>query len=411
MPRPRIVDPQPFDRPQLKVLYQERLADYEEQLLQLYRRVRTLLEEQGFTPTIKHRVKRFNAYADKLGKLHNRRDDESQAITDLFGLRIICPFLEDIERIEGLITSHFDVLEIVRKGSQNSFREFGYDSLHLIIQLDTRELGALLPGVEATCEIQLRTILQDAWAEVEHELIYKSDLTFPNQSIRRKLASLNATLTLSDLIFQEIRDFQKGLRQRGNQRRESVHAGLPASDQIRIEAPVTPEAPLTTPAFSAPAMGSDLEKLMLEALDIHSRRDFSSAVLLYNRLITMKLDPQLRALIYNHRGMALFALGEYRQALHDFTRATRFAPDYIRSYTNRGLCNRVLHRYQQSLADYDAALRLDPACGDSLFGRAQTYYALRLYTQALEDCERVLQNDPGRRPAQELRQAIRREIF
>jgi putative GTP pyrophosphokinase len=38
--------------------------------------------------------------------------------------------------------------------------------------------------------VQLRTILQDAWAEVEHELIYKSDIKLPNASIRRKLAAL-----------------------------------------------------------------------------------------------------------------------------------------------------------------------------------------------------------------------------
>ena len=60
--------------------------------------------------------------------------------------------------------------------------------------------------------------MQDAWAEVEHELVYKSDITLPNQSIRRKLASLNATLTLSDLIFQEIRDYQKEIRRHGRNR-------------------------------------------------------------------------------------------------------------------------------------------------------------------------------------------------
>lgn len=399
------------DRSRLKALYQQRLADDEEHLLQLYRLVRGLLEQQGFTPTIKHRIKRFEAFYDKLRKLQARASGEGHLITDLFGMRIICPFLEDIERVERIITSHFDVIEIVRKGHQNSFREFGYDSLHLIVQLDATDLGEMLPGVAPTCEIQLRTILQDAWAEVEHELIYKSDLAFPNQSIRRKLASLNATLTLSDLIFQEIRDFQKGLRQRGHQRRASFHAGLPEADRIRIEDPgELPDAPALQPV-SAPAFGSDLEKLMLEALDAHSRREFKYAIPLYNRLISMKLEPQLRALVYNHRGMAYFALGDYRQALHDFSQATRYAPDYARSFTNRGLCNRVLQRFQHSLADYESALRLDPACCDSLFGRSQTYFAMQLYSQALQDCEKALQIDPERRPAQELLQAIRREIF
>jgi putative GTP pyrophosphokinase len=122
-------------------------------------------------------------------------------INDFFGLRIVCPFLEDIETVSSLIASHFEILETERKANQHSFREFGYDSVHLAIPLTTQLTGRSMPGVRKVCEIQLRTTLQEAWAEVEHELVYKSDISLPNQSIRRKLASLNATLTLSDLIF------------------------------------------------------------------------------------------------------------------------------------------------------------------------------------------------------------------
>ena len=100
-----------------------------------------------------------------------------EQITDLFGLRVVCPFLEDIETVAKLVSERFKVVETVRKANQHSFREFGYDSLHLVIRMPGEtQLKAPLPGTATTCEIQLRTILQDAWAEVEHELVYKSDI-------------------------------------------------------------------------------------------------------------------------------------------------------------------------------------------------------------------------------------------
>jgi putative GTP pyrophosphokinase len=46
---------------------------------------------------------------------------DTAAITDLLGLRVICPFLEDLEIIENLIKSGFSVVELERKGSRHSW--------------------------------------------------------------------------------------------------------------------------------------------------------------------------------------------------------------------------------------------------------------------------------------------------
>ncbi|MEN8686853.1 MAG: (p)ppGpp synthetase, partial [Desulfuromonadales bacterium] len=208
------------ERSKAKALYEKQLPAHKAALQQLAQAIRMLLEQQGLTPAIKFRVKSFEAYFDKLRK-QNRANGSHRIVTinDFFGLRIVCPFLEDVETVSSLIVNNFDLLETESKASQHSFREFGYDSVHHTIRIATQQRGRLLPGVKRVCEIQLRTILQDAWAEVEHELVYKSDISLPNQSIRRKLASLNATLTLSDLIFQEIRDYQKEIRRHGRKRR------------------------------------------------------------------------------------------------------------------------------------------------------------------------------------------------
>jgi putative GTP pyrophosphokinase len=185
--------------------------------------VQNVLQDHGSFPTIKCRVKRFDAYFDKLIKMSRHyRESDIPPLTDFLALRIICPFLEDLEIIEDLIKTNFTVIELDRKGLRHSIREFGYDSVHFLIKIDPAARKHALPYMSDVCEVQLRTILQDAWAEVEHELIYKSDITLPIESIRRKLAAINATLTLSDLIFQEIRDYQKEIRERDRKRRQSL---------------------------------------------------------------------------------------------------------------------------------------------------------------------------------------------
>ncbi|PLX81020.1 MAG: hypothetical protein C0616_06035 [Desulfuromonas sp.] len=401
------------DRGELKSSYDALLPKHEAVLTTLYRQVRGLLENHGFTPTIKYRIKRFNPYYEKLKKVRRgEKGGESGTITDLLGLRIICPFLEDIDIVVDLLSRKFQVVESQRKGSQHSFREFAYDSVHLLIKLENPPEGDKLPYTADVCEFQLRTILQDAWAEVEHELVYKSDITLPNESIKRKLAALNANLTLSDLIFQELRDYQKQVRHSGQKRRASLDERLNQEEVITIShgggwqpAPANEVGPLPSP------LANDLERTMLDALKAHSHNEFETAVELYGDLLQMELDAPVRALVLNHRGMAHFSLGNYESALDDFSASTALDGVNPRSWCNRALANRVLRAYKQSIEDYNRALSLDPVNGEGLFGRAQTYCEMHLFTKALEDCELVLGQQPDYLPARQLMESIRRGVF
>ncbi len=390
------------DRNKSKALYEQQLPAYRAALQQLAQDMRLILEQHGLTPAIKSRVKSFEAYLDKLHKQDNAAAGRgSTTISDFFGLRIICPFLEDIETTSSLIAAHFQVLETERKANQHSFSEFGYDSLHLAIRMETPPPGRLMPGVRRVCEVQLRTILQDAWAEVEHELVYKSDISLPNQSIRRKLASLNATLTLSDLIFQEIRDYQKELRLHGRKRRATVEGDVHGEDLIAISHPITVKPPARMGPIPS-SMASHLEKTMLRALEAHSNHDLENAITLYDQLLGMSLDRKVRGLVYNHRGMAYFAQGHHRRALKDFSMAIGYDPESDRGYANRGLCYRVQKKYAKALEDFNQALKINPNLPDSYFGRAQTYYDMQRFDQAFEDCEKALGIHSGYQPARQL---------
>lgn len=410
-----IIKPEDLDRVRLKSIHDRLFPVYDGILRSLHQKVMSVLRDNGCFPTIKYRVKRFDAYFDKLVKItRHHRGSNTPVISDILGLRIVCPFLEDLEMIERLVKDHFLVVEMEHKGLRRSVGEFGYESVHFLIKIDPVARKKELPYTANVCEVQLRTILQDAWAEVEHELIYKSDINLPNESIRRKLASLNATLTLSDLIFQEIRDYQKEIRERNRQRRLSLETKLADAPDIHENLIVLQENDRqSVPGIDlGSVMGeTNLEKALLDALTAHSSGQLENAVEIYTSILRLKIKDSVRSLVYNHRGMAYFGLSDYLQAIRDFSRSIAYNPENVRCYNNRALTFRVLKRYDRSLEDYDRSIALNPCLVDGFWGRAQTLYEMKLYTQSLSDCEKALSIQNDFAPAQSLVKRLNKLIF
>ena len=401
------------DRAATKKLYAELRPNYELILYDIHQQLLQLAEEEGLSVTIKYRVKRFENYCEKLVRLNKLQGNDMLQITDLLGIRVVCPFLEEVEIVEQLITQKFEILEMEHKAEQHSFREFGYDSVHLLIKTQPLDCQERLPYSGDACEIQLRTILQEAWAEVEHELVYKSDIGIPNHSIRRKLASLNASLTLSDLIFQEIRDYQKEIRQRGLKCRqdvESMSCGYRNIDIAQIPDLEVLESDRAAPIPEHLA-SKKLEKLMFGALEAHSNNQFRKAINLYGAALKMKLDPAIRSLVYNHRGMALFALAEYQKGIEDFNKAIEYNGENYRAWTNQGLAYRVLGKFDQSLEAYDRVIKIDPQQYEGYWGRAQTCFEMKLLSRALSDCHKTIERKADFTPALELEKTLRRQLF
>ncbi len=147
-----------------------------------------------------------------------------QEITDLAGLRIITFFLDDLQTIETMIEDEFDILERSDKSElllQNE--RFGYQSIHYVVKLKGNRTALAeyerYKGMAA--EIQIRTILQHAWAEIEHDIQYRSTDTIP-LSVRRRFMSLAGVLEVADREFQAIQSEDARLRQTA---RESVQSG------------------------------------------------------------------------------------------------------------------------------------------------------------------------------------------
>ena len=132
-----------------------------------------------------------------------------EEITDLSGIRIILYYLDDVDRVANLIRREFRVDEphSVDKSQHLKENEFGYLSIHFVVQLsDARSLlTEWHEFAELKAEIQIRTVLQHAWAAISHVLQYKSKYYAPKQ-LRRKLFRLSGLLELADEEFMALRD-------------------------------------------------------------------------------------------------------------------------------------------------------------------------------------------------------------
>jgi len=144
-----------------------------------------------------------------LTKIQQKQYETLDDITDLLGLRIITYFPDDVEKVRNIIEREFtlDLDNCVDKRLNDNPAEFGYSSLHLIATLHPKRLN--LPEYEQYTgmkfEIQIRTILQHAWAEIEHNYVYKPHSTVP-PDVKRLFFRIAALLEVADLDFQRARD-------------------------------------------------------------------------------------------------------------------------------------------------------------------------------------------------------------
>ncbi len=129
-------------------------------------------------------------------------------VMDLAGVRVITYYSDHVDQIGEIVESEFEILSehSVDKRKAVEPDRFGYASLHYICKLSPQRLA--LPEYKEyqgmLLEIQIRTVLQHAWAEIEHDLGYKTEPEVPYH-IRRKLSRLAGVLELADEEFVDIR--------------------------------------------------------------------------------------------------------------------------------------------------------------------------------------------------------------
>lgn len=372
---------------------------------------------RGLTPrpTIKGRQKCFQSYYKKYVRLLQKHDDKSVSpdITDLVGIRIVCPFIEDLGNVEHALQRYFSVMEVERKGSNYSFKEFGYESTHILVRIPgdiLKKRGSC--GCEVA-EVQVRTILQDAWAEVEHELVYKAEFTPFDEPMKRKLAAVNASLSLADIIFQEIRDYQRQLNRELGKRRETFFRKIEeATDDIIFKEDRGDDGDRIKPLFRLePSKGGEsIDDMLLDALYAHNNDQFDRAIELYTRILDSNPTPHVRSVIHKHRGMANFAQSRYEDAIFDFSESLTLDPTSYKSAYYRAVVKSVLQQYNEAIDDFSLALEINPYQHFALYRRGQAYYHVGDYPKALADCENALVMEPDSETAQRFRSLVLKKL-
>ncbi|MDH4042957.1 MAG: hypothetical protein OEY20_00325 [Gemmatimonadota bacterium] len=393
------------DDARIQQLYDLQMRDWSRWLGSIARKLSRHLESAGLKYSLKHRVKKIGSLREKQSRLWRGGGRRTEKVKDLLGIRVVVPFLEDVEKGLECVESQFDILEVERKAEDLSFREFAYDSVHVIIDVQNATNLEFPAGCAGTCEIQIRTILQDAWAEVEHELIYKVNPDLPDTSVRKKLAALNASLTLSDMIFQEIRDHQRELGQWGRERFHELRtkAAFPEPTAIPL---VQRKKEAAGRRRSSGGGDAGLDSTLYLGLKAHNEKDYPTAIRLYSRALRMRPDMKIRSIIYNHRGMAHFMLDREEQALRDFDKSFQCDPRNWRALNNRALMWRRMGHVPASLKDFSHSLAIKARQPEVHFLRSQTFFAIGDPATALQEVEAALSLRKTYPEAQELRERI-----
>ena len=184
--------------------YEAHLPLLREQGAVLLRLLEGWLSETGLKlHSVTMRVKSRDAIAHKLAR-PDRTYADFWDITDVIGLRITTYFEDHIDVVAQAVERHLEVdfAHSIDKRRQQDSTAFGYRSLHYVCGFG----GERLPGLpqSARCEIQIRTLLQHTWAEIEHDLGYKSRDAIP-VSVRRRFSRIASLLEIADQEFMAVR--------------------------------------------------------------------------------------------------------------------------------------------------------------------------------------------------------------
>ncbi|KFC20409.1 GTP pyrophosphokinase family protein [Chryseobacterium sp. FH1] len=154
---------------------------------------------------INSRVKEVESFRNKIS--NEKYDNPIEQITDFAGIRIITYVEEDVQKICKVIESIFeiDIDRSIDKSKNLGTDKVGYKSIHFIAKLkeDRLCLVEYKNLKDLFFEIQVRTILQHAWAEIEHDKNYKFSGKLPDE-IARRFMLLAGSLEIADREFNNI---------------------------------------------------------------------------------------------------------------------------------------------------------------------------------------------------------------
>jgi putative GTP pyrophosphokinase len=203
-------------------LWKEILDPYELAVKELTVKFNHLIHEHRsrgiYSPIeqVNGRVKTISSILDKAQKKKIPLDEVVDRLEDIAGIRIICQFVEDIERVVEIIHNRTDMIVKSEKDYITNTKKSGYRSYHIIIYYDVQTMKG---SKRITAEIQIRTLAMNFWSTIEHSLQYKYKGSIP-EHIREKLTNASDAILLLDnemsSVRSEIMDAQNSFQIQAN---------------------------------------------------------------------------------------------------------------------------------------------------------------------------------------------------
>ena len=191
--------------------------------------INTLLTSENIDAhTVSCRVKDRDSLVKKIEK--KDKYIKLEEITDIVGIRIITHYSDDVDTIATLLEKEFSIDEdnSIDKRQVLDPDRFGYLSLHYVAEFNKERLKLMeykaFQGLKF--EIQIRSILQHTWAEIEHDIGYKTKSEIPKE-IRRQFSRLAGLLEIADNEFVNIRtsldDYEKHVEKTISESPENIY--------------------------------------------------------------------------------------------------------------------------------------------------------------------------------------------
>jgi len=192
------------DSSALRATYDRRLPDYDRASRNLREAIELLLAQAKIANlAVTARVKSFESFAGKVDRKGYVQPFEQ--VTDFVGIRVILYLPRDVPPVLDMLRKEFDVIEDEDTSDRLADNEFGYRSHHILLKI--REVWASTPSFRGLdrmyAEVQIRTLMMHAWADIAHKLDYKSKEQIPTD-IRRRLFLLSAKIEEVDQQFESL---------------------------------------------------------------------------------------------------------------------------------------------------------------------------------------------------------------
>ena len=188
--------------------YRQLLPVYEQMVEIISEKLTEFFAEAGIiVAAVEHRVKKENSLAGKL-QLKGSKYNSVHDVTDIVGIRVITFYTDDVDKVASVLERLFEIdwENSIDKRKAHEIDSFGYLSLHYICRMpESTYNDPKQPELnQIRFEVQMRTVLQHAWANMNHDTGYKSGVEIP-KVYKRNLSRLAGMLELVDDEFSRIR--------------------------------------------------------------------------------------------------------------------------------------------------------------------------------------------------------------